>query len=508
MNTTAFSSTSTPFILALWVLNSFVSLAQHDIYHRPFPKPEKKVERLVSLESKYQVVHKDTIHYYEKGKGDVFLFLHGIPTSSYLWRNVIHHMPDNKRCIALDFPGYGKSSMPYNNDFSFLHQANIIGTFLDSLNIDKIHIVVNDIGSMFGLYYAMQNESRISSIILLEAVILPSEEFYQHVPWIQKRLFALVQKSEQAKEKWLIERDFLLRKSMRMLTKRRLSHSALQPYIAPFEDKNRRRTLKNGTGPTTFTNKGKSSQVGDELDLQNWYTHRLTQTNIPILLLYAHPGWLIDKHTVQYARKNFKNYSEAFLGKGKHFVQEDQPTRIAMEINQWYARQFPISGSTPFDLNRIDNAHASHRKIHTEITIQAPIQEVWKIMTDFSKTAEWSSYFKGIEGTFKSGQNIRVLYSLHPKNSSIRRYKKKSILVDSSLYRFGWKDQKILPGLRDDHTYSLFPISPNETKLIHTDALKGCTARWMGHTIASIFFQMPRTYNQELKKEVEKFLEP
>ena len=327
----------TQLVIALFSFGYSVTLtAQNELYPSKKLKPEKNLSDKVIYESQFIMVNNDTIHYYEKGEGEVFLFLHGIPTSSYLWRNVIKQMPENKRSIALDFIGYGKSSIPENDDFSFLRQVNLIGGFLDSLKIQKVNLVVNDIGSMFGLYYAMKNESRINSITLVEAVILPAEYWYRNLPWIQKQMFALVQKSEKSKQKWMIEKDILLRTSMKMLIKRSLSKEEMKKYTDPFENKQRRRVMSEGTGPTSFTNKGISQFPDDEMALQNWYAERLKQTNIPILLLYAYPGWLINKKTVKYARANFKNYTDAYIGEGKHFVQEDQPTRIAHKINIWF----------------------------------------------------------------------------------------------------------------------------------------------------------------------------
>lgn len=313
--------------------------AQHELYPSKKMKPEKNLSHEIIYESQFIVVNNDSIQYYEKGEGEVFLFLHGMPTSSYLWRNVIKCMPDNKRSIALDFIGYGKSSMPTNDDFSFLRQVNLIGGFLDSLKIPKVNLVVNDIGSMFGLYYAMKNESRINSITLVEAVILPAEHWYRNLPWIQKKMFAMVQKSENSKQKWMIEKDILLKTSIKMLTKRRLSNEEMKNYIEPFENKQRRRVMSEGTGPTSFTNRGISQSPDDEMALQNWYTEKLKQTNIPILLLYAYPGWLLNRKAVEYARANFKNYADSYIGRGKHFIQEDQPTRIAHEINIWFDKK-------------------------------------------------------------------------------------------------------------------------------------------------------------------------
>lgn len=411
--------------------------AQNNLYPTKKLKPEKNLGHEIPYQSKFIQVNNDTIHYYEKGEGDVFLFLHGIPTSSYLWRNVIIEMPNNKRSIALDFIGYGQSSMPKNGDFPFLRQVNLIGGFLDSLKISKVNLVVNDIGSMFGLYYAMKNESRISSITLVEAVILPSQDWYKNVPWIQKKMFSTVQKSEKSKQRWIIEKDLLLNTSMRMLVKRRLSNKEMKNYTDPFKNKQRRRVMSEGTGPTSFTNKGISKYPNDEMALQNWYAEKLKETKIPILLLYAYPGWLLNKEAVEYARANFKNYKDAYIGKGKHFVQEDQPTKIAQEINIWYTSLVPDdTQKSNFNLNRMEYVSNKHIKVHTEITINKPIKEVWDIMTDFKNTKNWSTYFKGIEGDFANGNSIKVLYKTKPNGKKLKKYIKNEILVDSLNYQF------------------------------------------------------------------------
>ena len=495
----------TPLIVALFTFGYPVKLsAQNELYPSKKMKPEKNLSHKILYESQFIVVNNDTIHYYEKGEGDVFLFLHGIPTSSYLWRNVIKEMPNNKRSIAIDFIGYGQSSMPKNDDFSFLRQVNLIGGFLDSLKISKVNLVVNDIGSMFGLYYAMKNESRISSITLVEAVILPSQDWYKNVPWIQKKMFSTVQKSEKSKQKWIIEKDILLNTSMKMLVKRRLSDKEMKNYTDPFKNKQRRRVMSEGTGPTSFSNKGISKYPNDEMALQNWYAQKLKETNIPILLLYAYPGWLLNKEAVEYARANFKNYTDAYIGKGKHFVQEDQPTRIAQEINIWYAFLEANESKANYDLSRIEHISNTQIKIHTEITIEKSIDEVWKVMTDFDNTGNWSSYFKGIEGDFIDRGSIDVLYRTKPNANKTKKYKKEDILVDSTNYTFGWASQPVTIGIKDNHHYKLISLSENKTKLIHTDEVKGYNVILLGNMISKLFFEMHNTFNNELKLECEK----
>ena len=213
----------------------------------------------------------------------------------------------------------------------------------------------------------------------------------------------------------------------------------------------------------------------------------------------------MNKEAVEYARANFKNYSDAYIGKGKHFVQEDQPTRIAQEINIWY-NSLVSDGSqkSNFDLNRIEYISNQHIKLHTEITINKPIKEVWGIMTDFKNTKNWSTYFKGIEGNFINGSTINALYQTKHNDKKIKKYKKNEILVDSLNYSFGWISQPIIIGVKDNHHYKLISLSNNQTKLIHTDEVKGYSVAFIGNLISKLFFKMQHTYNEELKKESEK----
>ena len=491
-------------IIIEFVFIAITSHAQEAIYPSNKLSPEKNLPVAVKYRSEYVNIGSDTIHYFEKGEGEAFLFLHGIPTSSYLWRNVIDQMPSDKRSIAIDFLGYGKSSMPSNDDFSFLRQVEMLEGFLDSLEIQKVNLVVNDIGSMFGLYFAMKNESRINSIVLVEAVILPAKEWYENLPWIQRKMFATVQKSDESKQKWMVEKDIILNRSMKMLIKRNMSKEEMEHYTNPFDDKKRRKVMTEGTGPSSFTNKGVSQRPDDEMALQNWYTEKLKHTEIPILLLYAYPGWLINEYTVNYARENFKNYTDAYIGKGKHFVQEDQPTRIAQEINVWFDSIVSPQSVSFYNLNRMEHVSSSHRKIHTEIVIDQPIDKVWQVMTDFKRVPEWSTYFQGIEGDFIDGNSIVVFYNSKGSSRKAKAYKKKDILVDTRNHTFGWANQRVAPGLRDNHQFKLVPLSDNKTKLIHTDEVKGLIVVLMGKRLSNLFYEFHTTYNEDLKRECEK----
>jgi len=99
-----------------------------------------------SIESKYVVAENVNIHYLMAGKGETILFIHGFPTSSFLWRNIMTELQHKFTVIAIDLPGYGKSEKKLEDSFSFRYYERILNAFQDNLGIDKVTIAVHDVG--------------------------------------------------------------------------------------------------------------------------------------------------------------------------------------------------------------------------------------------------------------------------------------------------------------------------------------------------------------------------
>jgi haloalkane dehalogenase len=118
--------------------------------------------------SKYIEVHGSRIHYVDEGSGDPILFLHGNPTSSYLWCNVIPHVASLARCIAPDLIGMGKSDKP-DIEYRFLDYAEYLEGFIDEMGLRNITLVVHDWGSALGFHFAMRHESNVKGLAFMEA---------------------------------------------------------------------------------------------------------------------------------------------------------------------------------------------------------------------------------------------------------------------------------------------------------------------------------------------------
>ncbi|MEQ9300490.1 MAG: haloalkane dehalogenase [Cyclobacteriaceae bacterium] len=321
--------------LTFLILSIVTSSSGQELYPGKANDPETDVSAAYKYESKYLTVGDNKVHYIESGKGDPVIFLHGIPTWSYLWRNVVNKVDDNKRAIAPDFLGYGKSDFPLDKQVPLEAQYMMLKGFISQLGLKNLILVVNDLGSFVGLHYAAQHPENIKGIVMIEASYMPGEEWYKQLTFKQKMMVSMM-KSEKRAKKMLVDKNMGGRKMVSMFTQRKLSDEEKEMYLMPFEEEDRRYAMINGPGPTEFPKKMISTEKGDMADVMNSFAKELTKATYPIHLIYAKPGMLVRKEAVEYARANFKNYSETYIGKGKHFVPESHPKAIAKAINKWY----------------------------------------------------------------------------------------------------------------------------------------------------------------------------
>ena len=115
------------------------------------------------------------IHFIEQGHGEPILFLHGNPTSSYLWRNIIPHAASVGRAIAMDLVGMGKSDKP-DIEYRFVDHYRYVEGFIEALGLKRLTLVTHDWGSGLGFHYATQHEANIKSLAFMEAVLFSRPE--------------------------------------------------------------------------------------------------------------------------------------------------------------------------------------------------------------------------------------------------------------------------------------------------------------------------------------------
>jgi len=279
--------------------------------------------------SNYLDVNGSKMHYVDVGKGDPILFLHGQPTSSYLWRNIIPHLQKEARCIAPDLIGMGKSDKP-DITYTFEDHYDYLEKFIDSLKLNNITLVVHDWGSGLGFHYANKHPKNIKGIAFMEALIKPLT--WESFPTEYKIVFRMIRAPFIG---WLMlsVANMFLKKVVPDSMIRKLSKEEYDQYLKPYPTIASRKPVR--MWPLQLPISGKPKRIYDVIVAYNKW---LTETDIPKLCLYAHPGAIITEKEVEYIKRSFPNTKMVDIGKGKHYLQEDSPHIIGKEIVKWYSK--------------------------------------------------------------------------------------------------------------------------------------------------------------------------
>jgi haloalkane dehalogenase len=281
------------------------------------------------FESKYIDVHGSRMHYVEEGSGDPILFLHGNPTSSYLWRNIIPYLSDGARCIAPDLIGMGKSDKP-DIPYRFFDHARYLDGFIEGMGLRNITLVVHDWGSGLGFHYAARNEGNVAGIAFMEAIVRPSK--WAEFPADFKSGFKMFRTPGIG---WLMicVMNVFVKKLLPGAVVRPLTDEEMARYSEPYPDARSRRPLHRW--PNEIPIDGKPADVHEVV---NAYSRWLTETELPKLLFYAQPGGIMRERTVSWCRENLRNLTTVDIGKGIHYLQEDNPHLIGEKLAEWHSK--------------------------------------------------------------------------------------------------------------------------------------------------------------------------
>jgi haloalkane dehalogenase len=272
------------------------------------------------------------MHYIEEGKGETIVFLHGNPTWSYLWRNVIPHLSPYARCIAPDLMGYGRSEKP-ELEYRWGQQAEYVEEFFRKLNLKDVTLVLHDWGVSLGLNYAMRHEKNVKAIAFMEGIFRTFPQWEDFSTPEFRELFKKFRVGGQGGEGWklLVEQNFFIEHLLSGGVGRQLSEREMSFYREPFTTPVSRIPIWSLARSVPVG--GKPKEVWDAI---NEVTDRLKQSRLPKLLLYATPGGIVTQDSVNWCRQNLKNFESVHLGPGLHYVQETTPHLIGREVAEWY----------------------------------------------------------------------------------------------------------------------------------------------------------------------------
>ena len=267
-----------------------------------------------AIESTYIEVDDKRIHYLSAGTGDPILLIHGFPTSSYLWRNIVAGLSEEYRIIAIDLPGYGKSVKRIEDSFSFRYYSRILTEFVNKLEIESVTLGVHDFGGPVGLFWMVQNMERVSRLILFNTLVYPK------FSWAVK-LFGLASLLPGVRD-WLSSPNGV-RAALKLgvFNKSNLTPEILNNYEAPFVDKPARKVLL------------KSVQ---RLSLKGFaeIEKKLPAFNGPVLIIYGEKDWILPKvsQTMKKVKQDLPQSNIISIPNCGHFLQEDAPAKISTSI--------------------------------------------------------------------------------------------------------------------------------------------------------------------------------
>jgi haloalkane dehalogenase len=292
-------------------------------------KNQQQISSEFAFKSNYVEIHGSKIHYVDKGSGKPILFLHGNPTSSYLWRNIIPYLTSKGRCIAPDMIGMGKSDKP-DIEYRFFDHVKYIEGFIEKLNLKDITLVIHDWGSALGFHYAMRNENNIKGIVFMEAILMPIES-WDMFPAEARKIFQAFRTPDVGWD-MIVNQNFFVEEVLgKSGTIRRLTEEEMTHYREPFTKPEYRKPV--WRWPNEIPIEGKPEDV---VKVVSEYNQKLQKSDIPKLLFYAQPGAIITKPLVDWCVEKLSNLKTVNIGQGIHFLQEDNPHTIGLEISEWY----------------------------------------------------------------------------------------------------------------------------------------------------------------------------
>jgi haloalkane dehalogenase len=269
--------------------------------------------------------------YIESGRGDPIVFLHGNPTSSYLWRNIIPYLEKQARCIAPDLLGMGDSQKQFPSGagtYRFLEHSSYLDAMLEVLGVERnVTFVVHDWGSALGFDWACRHRDAVKGIAYMEAIVRPVT--WDEWPESARRFFQRLRSEEG--EEMILARNLFIERVLPNSIIRDLTDEEMGEYRKPFVDvgEARRPTL---TWPREIPIEGSPAEVHRIVDV---YAKWLAQSEVPKLFINADPGSILVGPQREFCR-SWPNQTEVTV-QGTHYIQEDSPDEIGQAISNWYA---------------------------------------------------------------------------------------------------------------------------------------------------------------------------
>jgi haloalkane dehalogenase len=266
--------------------------------------------------------------YVDTGRGDPVVFLHGNPTSSYLWRNVIPYLADEYHCLAPDLVGMGASGPAPDGAYRLADHVRYLDAWFESvLPSVPVTLVLHDWGSALGFHWARRNPKRVRGIAYMEAIVQP--RLWSDFPAGRDTMFRAMRSPDG--ESLVLDRNFFVETVLPKSVLRTLDEREMEAYRAPF------RTRESRVPTLVFSRElpidGTPEDVAATVEE---YGRWLATSDVPKLLVSAEPGAILVGRALEFTR-TWPNQREVAV-RGIHYVQEDSADEIGAAVREFVDR--------------------------------------------------------------------------------------------------------------------------------------------------------------------------
>lgn len=290
------------------------------------------ISETMPFKKKFAEVDGKKIAYIDEGSGDPIVLLHGNPTSSYLWRNVIPELLDSGRVVVPDLIGQGDSEkLPasegadrYNLEVAYDYIAGLLAEINANQNVT---LVIHDWGSAIGFMWAMRHPEAIKGIAYMEGIVKP-------VPWADwpEAATGIFKGFRSDKgEELILDRNMFIEAVLPSSILRKLSDTEMDAYRAPHQTAEDRQPLLNW--PRQIPIEGEPAHIAE---LVEEYGAFMANSELPKLFINAEPGSILVGPQREFCR-SWPNQKEVTV-RGLHFIQEDSPKEIGQAVADWLSQ--------------------------------------------------------------------------------------------------------------------------------------------------------------------------
>lgn len=268
------------------------------------------------FKSHYVELNGYKLHYIDEGSGDVILFVHGTPSWSFDFRNVIKILSKQYRCIAIDHIGFGLSDKPEQYDYSTINHSRTLEKFVHQMSLNKFTLLFHDFGAVIGLNMAMQYPDIIKNLVILNSWLWSAKhdpDFIKMSKALKSPLLPFLYRYFNFSARFILPRSF---------GEHKLSKELLSQYTKPFANI----TQRNGT--LAFA----KSLLNDQDWFEEIWNRRHLISHKSTLFIWGMKDHVIKLHYLKKYQEHFPNSTTCYLENAGHFPQEEQPEKVANAI--------------------------------------------------------------------------------------------------------------------------------------------------------------------------------